>query len=211
MVGGLAPESFTGFVVQRMRWAQGMTQIMLLKLPGALRRMRWYQAVSYINACLFWMFPLARLIFLLSPCLYLFFGLQIYNASLTQILIYAVPHVVAAQICNAVLFGRTRWPLISELYEIMQSIYSMMAIIQVFRNPRKPQFIVTPKSEVVEEEFISPLVRPFYYLFLLLIFAIIAGVFRFSYIPGSRSLTGVADGMESAQHHLGVGRFRCAA
>ena len=189
MVGGLAPESFTGFVVQRMRWAQGMTQIMLLKLPSALRKMKWYQAISYINACLFWMFPLARLIFLLSPCAYLFFGLQIYNASLSQILVYAIPHVVASQVCNAVLFGRTRWPLISELYEIMQSIYSMVAILQVFRNPRKPQFIVTPKSEVLEEEFVSPLVRPFYWLFLIVIAALIAGVLRIVYIPGSRELT----------------------
>jgi cellulose synthase (UDP-forming) len=191
MVGGLAPESFTGFVVQRMRWAQGMTQIMLLKLPKALGKMRWYQAVSYINACLFWMFPLGRLIFLLAPCLYLFFGLKIYSASTEQILIYALPHVVGAQICNSMLFGRTRWPLISELYEIMQSIYSMMAIIQVFRNPRKPQFVVTPKSEVVEEEFISPLVRPFYILFFCVVAAMIAGIIRFIQIPDSRPLTGM--------------------
>ncbi len=191
MVGGLAPESFTGFVVQRMRWAQGMTQIMLLKLPKALPRMRWYQSLSYINACLFWMFPLGRLIFLLSPCVYLFFGLEIYNVSLPQIVVYAIPHIVGAQICNAVLFGRTRWPLVSELYELMQSVYSMMAIIQVFRNPRKPKFMVTPKSEVVEEEFISPLVRPFYILFFLVIAAMIAGTIRFAFIPDSRSLTGV--------------------
>jgi cellulose synthase (UDP-forming) len=189
MVGGLAPESFTGFVVQRMRWAQGMTQIMLLKLPSALRKMHWYQAVSYINACLFWMFPLARLIFLLSPCAYLYFGLKIYSASVEQILVYAIPHIVGAQICNAVLFGRTRWPLISELYELMQSIYSMMAIIQVFRNPRQPQFVVTPKSEVVEEEFVSPLVRPFYFLFFFVMLAMVAGALRFAYIPGSRPLT----------------------
>jgi cellulose synthase (UDP-forming) len=189
MVGGLAPESFTGFVVQRMRWAQGMTQIMLLKLPSALGKMKWYQAVSYINACLFWMFPLGRLIFMLSPCAYLFFGLKIYSANLDQILVYGIPHIVGAQICNSLLFGRTRWPLISELYEIMQSTYSMMAILQVFRNPRKPQFMVTPKSEVVEEEFVSPLVRPFYYLFAILIAAVIAGIFRYIHVPGSRALT----------------------
>src|SRR5262249_23187842 len=70
-------------------------------------------------------------------------------------------------------------------------IYSMMAIIQVFRNPRKPQFVVTPKAEVVEEEFISPLVRPFYFLFGVTVFAIVAGVFRFIYVPGSRPLTAV--------------------
>jgi cellulose synthase (UDP-forming) len=191
MVGGLAPESFTGFVVQRMRWAQGMTQIMLLKLPQALPKMKWYQSLCYVNACLFWMFPLARLVFLLSPCAYLVFGLQIYNASMSQILVYAVPHVVAAQICNSLLFRRTRWPLISELYELMQSVYTMMAIVQVFLNPRKPKFVVTPKSEMVEAEFVSPLVRPFYVLFFFVILASVGGIFRFWLVPESRSLTAV--------------------
>ena len=30
---GLSPESFDGFILQRSRWAQGMTQILLLKNP----------------------------------------------------------------------------------------------------------------------------------------------------------------------------------
>lgn len=189
MVGGLAPESFTGFVVQRMRWAQGMTQIMLLKLPGALRKMKWYQSLCYVNACLFWMFPLARLVFLLSPCAYLVFGLQIYNANISEILVYTVPHVVGAQICNSLLFKRTRWPLISELYELMQSVYTMMAIVQVFLNPRKPKFVVTPKSEMVEEEFVSPLVRPFYVLFGFVVLASLGGLVRFWLLPDARPLT----------------------
>ena len=33
MVSGLAPETFDAFIQQRMRWAQGMTQILLLKKP----------------------------------------------------------------------------------------------------------------------------------------------------------------------------------
>ncbi len=191
MVGGLAPESFTGFVVQRMRWAQGMTQIMMLKLPSALPKMRWFQALSYINSCLFWFFPFARLIFMLSPCAYLFFGLEIYNANFNQIIAYAIPHIIATQVSNSLLFGRTRWPLISELYEVMQSIYSMMALFQVFRNPRKPQFVVTPKSEIVEEEFISPLVKPFYVLLAILGLSFIAGVIRWELYAQSRDLTTV--------------------
>jgi len=67
----------------------------------------------------------------------------------------------------------------------------MMAIVQVFLNPRKPKFVVTPKSEMVEAEFVSPLVRPFYVLFALVLTASVAGIFRFWLVPSSRPLTGV--------------------
>ncbi len=189
MVGGLAPESFNGFIIQRMRWTQGMTQIMLLKLPGALGKLTWNQALSYVNSCIFWLFPPARLIFMLSPCLYLFFGLEIYNASFAQIAAFAFPHVIASQVCNTMLFGKSRWPLVSELYEVIQSCYALLALIQVFRNPRQPQFIVTPKGELLDEDFISPMVKPFYYLIAFLGISLGFGVWRFDAYPLSRGLT----------------------
>ena len=183
--GGLAPESFNGFIIQRMRWTQGMTQIMLLKLPGALGKLTWNQALSYVNSCIFWLFPPARLIFMLSPCLYLFFGLEIYNASFAQIAAFAFPHVIASQVCNTMLFGKSRWPLVSELYEVIQSCYALLALIQVFRNPRQPQFIVTPKGELLDEDFISPMVKPFYYLIAFWLFISTIGMFHSSARPTS--------------------------
>src|SRR5690606_30768375 len=110
-------------------------------------------------------------------------GFEIYNASIGQVLAYAIPHVIATQVCNSLLFGRTRWPLVSELYEVMQSIYAMLALVQVIKNPHKPQFVVTPKSEMVEEDFISPMVKPFYYLIGFLVLAVLGGLWRFEAYP----------------------------
>jgi cellulose synthase (UDP-forming) len=189
MVGGLAPESFNGFVVQRMRWTQGMVQIMLLKLPQALMQLKWHQAMCYINSCSFWFFPFARLIFLFAPVAYLVFGLEVYNASSFQIVVYTVPHVVASYFITSILFQRTRWPLISELYEIMQSVYSVRALVEVLRNPRKPNFVVTPKGELLGDDFISPLIRPYYIFIGILMATFIAGFWRYSAYPESRDLT----------------------
>ena len=45
------------------------------------------------------------------------------------------------------LYGRFRWPWISELYEYVQSVYLLPALMSVILNPRKPTFKVTAKDE----------------------------------------------------------------
>ncbi len=189
MVAGLSPETFSAFITQRMRWAQGMIQILLLKKPFLSKELTWHQRVGYMSTILFWLFPFARTIFLLTPLAYLYFGLFVYNASLMEIFAYTLPHVIGTYIVSSMLFGRVRWPLISEIYELMQSIFSLMAIVKVFINPRKPSFVVTPKGDTLDQEFVSPLAKPFYVFFTLLFLGFVFGAYRLITEPMTRDLT----------------------
>lgn len=162
MVAGLAPETFSGFVTQRMRWAQGMVQIFMLRNPLLIRGLSVWQRLSYLSNCLFWFFPFARLIYLLAPTAYLFFGLKIYHASSAQFLAYTLPYFIASMYATGVLFGKIRWPFASYVYEVMQSFFSLSAVWRTIRNPRAPDFKVTPKGEQSSFDYISPLAGPFY-------------------------------------------------
>ena len=189
MVSGLAPETMSDFMVQRMRWAQGMIQILILKRPFAGRGLSWNQRLGYMSCMFFWLFPFARLIFIAAPVAYLLFGLAVYNATLLQILAFALPHLIASYMISDVLYGRTRWPLISELYESVQCIFLVQAIVKVFFNPHKPSFVVTPKGSTLEKEFVSPLARPFYIGCFILFLAFLGGLYRLATAPETRSLT----------------------
>lgn len=178
MVAGLSPETFSGFIIQRMRWTQGMVQIFLLKNPLLKPGLTIAQRLGYLNSCFYWFFPLARLIFVLAPLLYLFFGIRIYEAGLADFLAYGAPHIIGALLLSSTLYGRTRWAFASELYEMSQAIHCSGAILQVFRNPRAPTFAVTPKGESLDSNFISPLARPFYYLLGLVILGQLFGIGR---------------------------------
>ena len=46
MVAGLAPETFSGLVVQRTRWAQGMVQILMLRNPLLMPGLTWAQRIG---------------------------------------------------------------------------------------------------------------------------------------------------------------------
>ncbi|MBB4265082.1 UDP-forming cellulose synthase catalytic subunit [Roseospira visakhapatnamensis] len=192
MVAGLSPETFADFVIQRMRWTQGMVQIFLLKNPVFRPGLSWHQRLGYINSSLFWFFPFARLVFVLAPLMYLILGMRVYNATLTEVMIYTVPHMIAVFYMTDVLFGRVRWPFVSELYEVLQSVFTGRALWQVIRNPRKPRFVVTPKGRTLNQDFISPYVRPFYVLLVLVVTGIFFGVWRYSVIDIDRDLTVVA-------------------
>jgi cellulose synthase (UDP-forming) len=183
MVAGLQPETFSGFVVQRVRWAQGMIQIFLLKNPWLRPNMSVTQRLAYTSSSGFWFFPFARMAFFCAPILYFVFGLNIYHATIPEMIAYAIPHLFASWWLSNYLFGKVRWPFISELYETMQAVFSFPAIIEVFMNPTSPEFKVTPKGEHLEDDFISQLAMPFYILITLNVVSLMAGAFRWVYQP----------------------------
>ena len=186
MVFGLQPETFASFIVQRSRWAQGMVQIFLLKNPLFKKGLKWYQKISYINSSFFWFFGIARAIFLLAPSFFLFFGAKIYDASLNEVLAYAIPHFLASILVANYLYARVRWNFFSELYEALQSLFILPAIISVLFNPRKPTFKVTPKGENLAEEFLSPFYKPIYILFNITLISFFFAIYRWVEYPEER-------------------------
>ncbi|WP_159711079.1 UDP-forming cellulose synthase catalytic subunit [Geminicoccus flavidas] len=186
MIAGLSPETFSSFIGQRSRWAQGMIQIMLLKNPLWKRGFTLPQRISYLSSMVFWLFPVARMLFLITPLAYLFFGLQIYRASYQEFVAYGLTHLAASLILTNYLFGKVRWPFISELYEIAQAPFLVRAIGSVLLRPRAPTFKVTAKSETLERNFVSELARPLLFLLGLLSAAAIAGLWRWHAFPLER-------------------------
>ncbi|ROQ89895.1 glycosyltransferase family 2 protein [Desulfosoma caldarium] len=188
MVCGLSPETFDAFILQRSRWAQGMVQIFLLKNPLLARGLSLTQKLCYLNSCFFWFFGLARIVFFLAPLAYLFFGLRVYNASVIQVMAYALPHLFASTLTAHYLYGDVRHTLFSEFFETVQSIYLLPAILATFKNPRSPRFKVTPKGGHLRADAPNPLGYPFCVMLLLILLGLVAGVNRWMTLPLERDV-----------------------
>jgi cellulose synthase (UDP-forming) len=169
LIAGLQPATFASFVGQRTRWAQGMMQIMMFNFPLFKRGLNLAQRLCYLSSMMFWLFPFTRMMFLIAPFFYLFFNLQIFTASGGEFAAYTMTYVVVNLVMQNSLYGRWRWPWISELYEYIQSVHLLPAILSVIRNPSKPTFKVTAKDESIDESRLSELAQPFYFIFLLLL------------------------------------------
>ncbi len=205
MIAGLQPETYTGFVVQRVRWAQGMVQILLLKNPLLQKGLAPWQRLSYFSSAFFWFFAYARVTFVLAPAMYLILGLQIYDATLLGFLAYALPHVVAAMYVSDFLFGKVRWAFISELYELMQAFYSLPGIARVIKSPTSPSFMVTPKGEQLDSDFISKLSGPFYAILIITIASLLFGVYRYFAYPLDRDVVMITMGWELFNFSILIG------
>ncbi|MBK1636003.1 UDP-forming cellulose synthase catalytic subunit [Rhodovulum adriaticum] len=194
MIAGLQPETFASFILQRGRWATGMLQMLLLKNPIFRPGLTLFQRFCYLNSMSFWLFPVIRLSFLLIPLIYLFFGLEIFVATYQEVLAFAITYLLTSYLVQNALYSRVRWPMLSEVYEVAQTPYLVMSIIQTLLRPRAATFKVTAKDETLDTDYISPIFRPLFYLFLLMAAGVVAFIARWFAFPGDREVLMVVGG-----------------
>ncbi|MDT6942120.1 UDP-forming cellulose synthase catalytic subunit [Brucella pseudogrignonensis] len=178
LIAGLQPATFASFIGQRSRWAQGMMQILRYRFPPFLPGLALPQRLCYMSSTLFWLFPFARMTFLVAPLFYLFFDLQIFVASGGEFLAYTLIYLFINLLLQNYLYGNYRWPWISELYEYVQSVHLFPAIISVLLNPKKPTFNVTAKDESITVSRLSEISRPFFIIFIVLVIALLYAAYR---------------------------------
>ncbi len=191
MIAGLQPETFASFIQQRGRWASGMMQMFMLKNPLFRPGLKPLQRLCYLNSMSFWFFPLIRLIFLLAPLTYLFFGVEIFVTTFQDAMAYVLGYMAISLLVQNALYGRYRWPLISEIYETAQAPYLAMAIIRTVFRPRGAKFNVTAKDETLAADYISPIYAPLFWLFLLTLAGVVVLGLRWVAFPGDRSVLSV--------------------
>lgn len=186
MVCGLAPDNYHNYVLQRTRWAQGMTQMLLLNNPLTMPGLTFQQRICYFNSCYFWLFGFARITFYIAPAFFLLFGLKIYAISIDQVLSLALPFVLSTFVVMDYFYGRTRQPLFSELYESVQATFLLPAVVSVFLNPRKPEFKVTQKGQRQDNESLNSRAIYFFIIIIICWASLVAAVFRWIDFPANR-------------------------
>lgn len=153
LAGGLATESLSGHIGQRIRWARGMAQIFRLDNPLLGRGLTALQRLCYSNAMLHFFSGIPRLVFLTAPLAYLYFQFHIINAAATSIALYAAPHLVQSSLANSHIQGRFRHSFWNEAYEAVLSWYIALPTTVALFAPHRGKFNVTAKGGLVERDF----------------------------------------------------------
>jgi len=170
---GLATESLAAHIGQRIRWARGMVQILRMENPLFASGLTFSQRLCYFNATTHFLFAIPRLIFLVTPLVYLLLGrVNIYGYSLA-VFAYALPHIVLSDMTNSRIQGRYRFSFWNEIYEAVLAPYILFPTLLALINPRLGKFNVTVKGGVVRRSFFD---RRIALPFLLLLALNIAGL-----------------------------------
>ncbi|WP_296651474.1 UDP-forming cellulose synthase catalytic subunit [Paraburkholderia sp.] len=176
---GLATDSLADHVGQRIRWARGMTQIFRVDNPWFGKGLSFFQRLCYSNAMLHFFYGFPRLIFLVMPGAYLFFGLHVINTPALVILAYVLPYLLIAQIANSRIQGRYRGSFWAEAYEAVLAWYIVLPTTIAFVNPKLGKFNVTSKGGHIENEYLDwTISRPYLVLLAVNLVAFLAGIGR---------------------------------
>lgn len=176
LVCGLAAETIDGFLIQRMRWAQGSIQIMILKKILLREGLSLKQKICYTASFSYWFFGLTQLVYFVTPMLFLFWGFKVYNASLWQIFMFSIPYFFGTLLISNYNFGKYRLSFYNQVLEMLQGIYIAIAVVSTFISPRKPKFKVTPKNVPLDSNYISPHIKTFLIMLAINIAALISGI-----------------------------------
>ncbi|MFT4047663.1 MAG: UDP-forming cellulose synthase catalytic subunit [Solimonas sp.] len=176
---GLATESLSAHVGQRIRWARGMAQIFRVDNPFLKPGLKFGQRICYANAMLHFFYGLPRLIFLTSPLAYLLFGADIIKAQGWMVLAYAAPHVILATVTNSRVQGPFRHSFWAELYETVLATFILVPTALAVINPKLGKFNVTAKGGIVDHDYFDQdIAKPYYLLFSLNLIGFAVGIVR---------------------------------
>ncbi|CFQ96187.1 cellulose synthase catalytic subunit [Yersinia frederiksenii] len=187
---GLATESLSAHIGQRIRWARGMVQIFRLDNPLFGKGLKLVQRLCYANAMLHFLSGIPRLIFLTAPLAFLLLHAYIIFAPALAIALYVLPHMIHASLTNSRLQGKYRHSFWSEIYETVLAWYIARPTTVALLNPHKGTFNVTAKGGLVEEQHVDWVItRPYITLVLLNLAGLIAGLWRLGHGPSTEIMT----------------------
>jgi cellulose synthase (UDP-forming) len=148
MVAGLAPDTFSSYVGQQVRWARGMAQILRLENPlfNPGLKLTIPQRICYFSATSHFLYGYPRLIYAIVPTLFLLFGINPIRGLGLETLAYAVPHILLALFTNYVIYKNVRFSFWNEIFEFVMAFQAGWVTMLALINPKLGSFNVTDKG-----------------------------------------------------------------
>ena len=176
---GLATESLSAHIGQRIRWARGMVQIFRTDNPLLGKGLTIFQRICYTNAMMHFLVGLPRLVFLTAPLAFLLLHAYIIYAPAVMILLYVLPHMIHASLTNSRMQGAYRQTFWGEVYETVLAWYIARPTTVALFSPSRGKFNVTAKGGMMEEnQFDWQTAKPYLVLSLLNVLGLGFAVWR---------------------------------
>lgn len=181
---GLATETLSAHVGQRIRWARGMAQIFRVDNPLMGKGLKLSQRLCYVNAMLHFLSGIPRIIFLIAPLAFLLLHAYVIYAPALAIILYVLPHMIHASMTNSRMQGDYRYSFWGEVYETVLAWYIARPTTVALFAPHKGSFNVTAKGGLVDSSYYDWVIsRPYLFLVGLNVLGLAFGVYRLGWGP----------------------------
>ena len=156
MVAGLAPENFSSYVGQQVRWARGMAQILRIENPVFNPKLNLTipQRICYFSATSHFFYGYPRLMYAIAPTLFLLFNVNPIRGLGLETLAYALPHILLSLNTNYMTYKHVRFSFWNEIFEFVMAFQAGYVTLMALINPSLGSFNVTDKDmTLIKREF----------------------------------------------------------
>ena len=144
---GLAAESISAHIDQRLRWVRGTLQAFFIKHnPLTISGLKIWQRLGHLEGLLHWFNCIPRLFFLLIPLAYTFFSIEPIKVHFSEVIYIFLPYYIVQLSVFSWLNLRSRSAIFSDLYSLIQCCPLAITVIKVMLDPFSKGFKVTPKG-----------------------------------------------------------------
>jgi cellulose synthase (UDP-forming) len=91
---GLVPEDFGSFCKQQLKWSRGVHEVLFAELPGLIRRLRFWQKLSYTAIGTYYLSGLMSFFYILLPFLFFWGGILPARMRFSEFILFGAPVVV---------------------------------------------------------------------------------------------------------------------
>jgi cellulose synthase/poly-beta-1,6-N-acetylglucosamine synthase-like glycosyltransferase/endo-1,4-beta-D-glucanase Y len=142
---GLTAENLASHIIQRRRWMLGCLQIFFKDNPLVCRGLPFRHRLGYFASLYYFLFPIARVVFWITPLYFLLFHLHPILADVSILLAYLLPFILVLPMMSTALLPG--WPrlLWSTVYESTICFPLFRSMFELFL-PKRLGFKVTPKG-----------------------------------------------------------------
>ena len=145
LVLGLSATTFTELVKQRDRWCRGNLQVMKKFNVLFNKGLTLGQKIAYLDGVIYWLSSIQKIIYILSPLIFLLSCKLIIDSTVKDLLIVFIPFLLGQVLIFNILSPRTRSLKWSHYYEVAMAPHITLSILrEIFCL--KSKFNVTSKD-----------------------------------------------------------------
>lgn len=148
---GLNPESMSSYLIQQRRWACGSAQLLSLQNPIFMSGLTFPQKLCYTAGMLHFLYGIPRLIYILTPCVFLILGLCPMRVDVFDYLVFVVPYLLLYLLNQNYIFKNFRHSFWSDVYEVINAPNLAYYTTRTLIHPKEARFQVTPKGIMLKD------------------------------------------------------------
>ena len=146
---GLAAESISAHIDQRMRWVRGTLQAFFIDHnPLTISGLKLWQRLGHLEGLLHWFTCIPRLFFLLFPLISIFFSIEAIRVQVSEVIYFFFSYYIIQLTVFSWLNLRSRSTILSDLYYLILCCPLAITVTRVMLNPFSKDFKITPKGLV---------------------------------------------------------------